>query len=156
MARPYQLPLPLIDDGDRISRVMHVAGLLPSVKAAMQRALNAVTPPLSREQLVDRMNEIARIAGAKITSDKSRALTLATLEKWLSPNDAEHFPSLPALEIFMIAVNSRAPLDVLAAVHGFRLIGPEEVKVLEYGKARLASKRAGDALRRLEREIDHV
>ncbi len=156
MHKPYQLPLPELGDGVQAIKVMHVAGLLPSVKAAMQRALNAVPPPLSREQLVDRMNELAKQSGAKITADKSRTLSVATLEKWLSTSDLDHFPTLPALEIFMIAVGSRAPLDVLASIHGYRLISPEDVKILEYGKARLASKRAGDKLRRLEREIDHA
>jgi hypothetical protein len=156
MHKSYQLPLPEMGDGIQALKVMHVAGLLPSVKAAMQRALNAVTPPMSREQLVDRMNELAKQSGAKITADKSRTLSVATVEKWLSTSDLEHFPTLPALEIFMIAVGNRAPLDVLASLHGCRLISPEDVKVLEYGRARLASKRAGDKLRRLEKEIDHA
>ncbi len=125
MHKPYQLPLPELGDGVQAIKVMHVAGLLPSVKAAMQRALNAVTPPLSRD-------------------DKSRTLSVATLEKWLSTSDLDHFPTLPALEIFMIAVGSRTPLDVLASIHGYRLISPEDVKILEYGKARLASKGKGD------------
>jgi hypothetical protein len=156
MTKAYQLTFPFMGDGGQIQSVMHVAGLIPPVKAAMQRALAAVNPPMSREQLVDKMNELAKLAGAKITADKSRALSLATLEKWLSVNDLDHFPPLPALEIFMIAVNSRAPLDVLASIHGYRLISPEEVIILEYGKARLASKKAGDKMRRLEKEIDHV
>jgi hypothetical protein len=45
---------------------------------------------------------------------------------------------------------------VLASIHGYRLISPEEVRILEYGKARLASKKAGDKMRRLEKEIGHV
>ena len=151
---PYQLPL--MGDDSQAGRVMHVAGLVPSVKAAMQRALAAVTPPLSREQLVDRMNEIAKQAGAKMTPDKSRLLTLPTLEKWLCPNDTEHVPSLVALEVFMLAVDGRAPLDVLASLHGYRLISPEQVKILEYGQAKLSAKRAGRAMRRLEEEIGHV
>lgn len=156
MHKPYQLPLPELGEGVQSIRVMHVAGLLPSIKAAMQRALSTVTPPMSREQLVDRMNELAKQSGAKITADKSRSLSLATLEKWLSTSDLDHFPTLPALEIFMIAVNSRAPLNVLASIHGYRLISAEEARILEYGKARLASKKAGDKMRRLEKEIDHV
>lgn len=151
---PYQLPL--MGDDSQTTRAIHVAGLVPSVKAAMQRALAAVTPPLSREQLADRMNAIAKQAGAKITSDKSRLLTLATLEKWLCPHDTEHVPSLVALEVFMLAVNSRAPLDVLVSLHGYRIIGPEQIKVLEYGQAKLAAKSAGRAMRRLEEEIGHV
>ena len=156
MTQPYQLLLPNRGGDSRAPNLMHVAGLLPSVKAAMQRALNAVTPPLSREQLVDRMNELAKQSGTKITSDKSRVLTLAMLEKWLAPNETNYFPSLPALEIFMIAVGSREPLDVLAAIHGYRLISPDEIKILEYGKAILASKKAGAAMRRLEKEINDV
>ena len=151
---PYQLPL--MGDDSQTTRAIHVAGLVPFVKAAMQRALAAVTPPLSREQLVDRMNAIAKQAGAKITPDKTRLLTLATLEKWLAPNDTEHVPSLVALEVFMLAVDSRAPLDVLVSLHGYRLISPEQVKILEYGQAKLAAKRAGRAMRRLEEEIGHV
>lgn len=156
MPKPYQLLLPKLDEGVQPTRVMHVAGLLPSIKAAMRRALNAAIPALSREQLVDRMNDLAKLAGTKITSGKSRSLSLATLEKWLSVKDLEHFPTLPALEIFMIAVNSREPLDVLASIHGYRLISPEEAKILEYGKTKLALKRAGDKMRRLEKEIDNA
>ena len=61
-----------------------------------------------------------------------------------------------ALEVFMLAVDSRAPLDVLASLHGYRLISPEQAKILEYGQAKLSAKRAGRAMRRLEEEIGHV
>lgn len=151
---PYQLPL--MGDDSQITRAAHVAGLIPSIKAAMQRALAGVTPPLSREQLLDKMNAIAKVAGIKITPDKSRVLALSTLEKWLSPNDAGHIPTFEALEVFMLAVNSREPLDAWTRLHGYRLMSPEQVKVYEYGKAKLVAKRAGKAMRRLEEEIDHA
>ena len=56
MHKSYQLPLPELGDGVQSIRVMHVAGLLPSVKAA----------------------------------DKSRSLSLATFDKWLSTSDVDH------------------------------------------------------------------
>lgn len=151
---PYQLSL--LGDDSQTTRVFRVGGLVSSAKAAMRRALAAVTPPLSREQLVDRMNALAKRAGVKITSDKSRTLSLATLEKWLSTNDHDHFPSIEALEIFMIAVDSAEPLSVLADMHGYRLISHEESKILDYGKATLAAKKAGKTAKRLEEEIGNV
>ena len=108
--RAYQLSL--FDEPGNATQVAHIAGLVPSLKAAMQRTLLAVNPPLAREQLVYRMNGLAKLAGAKITPDKSRVLSLAVIEKWLAPNDRDHVPSLEALEVFMLAVDSREPHSI--------------------------------------------
>ena len=65
-------------------------------------------------------------------------------------------PSLEALEIFMLSVESWEPLNVLVAVRGYRPINTEEAWILEYGKATLAAKKAGKAARRLEEEIGNA
>jgi len=151
MASFYQPSL--LSDSGLTTGFAHAGGLVPSVKACMQRALAAVTPSMSRDQLVDRMNFIAKQTGTRLTSERSRLLSLATLEKWLSPNDRDHVPSLEALDVFMRAVNTVEPLAQWADTHGCTLVSPDEKPFLLYGKAKFEAKEHSRQLKRLEDEI---
>lgn len=156
MANSYQLSLFSESSGGgpfiRHARA-HAGGLVPVLKASMQRALAAATPSLSRAQLVDRMNDIARQQGIKITAGRSRVLTESIVEKWLAPNDMDDVPPLAALEIFMLAVGSFEPLKVWAEFNGCMLVSPDEIPVLMYGKEKLEAKERARRLKRLEEEI---
>lgn len=142
-----------LGDGGQIARVAHVGGLVPALKACMQRTLAAVTPSLSRAQLVDRMNEIASMNGVKITTGRTRLLTTNILDKWLAPHDTDDVPPIAALEVFMLAVNSFEPLNVLAEFNGCTLLAREEVPFYEYGKATFENKERTKRLRKLENDL---
>ncbi len=119
----------------------------------MQRTLAAAAPSLSRAQLVDRMNEIARLQGIKITSGRSKVLTEPILEKWLAPNDTDDVPPIAALAVFMAAVGSFEPLKVWAELCGCKLVSPDEIPVLLYGKEKLEAKERARRIKRLEEDI---
>lgn len=118
----------------------------PDVKAALNKA--ARDCGLSREQIVDRVNELARRFGLKLGP---RGLSSATLDKWLDPNDAEHRLPLEAVNLLAHVLEDFSPLDVLAASHGvgLRVIGPEDAAIL-------AAAKREEQIRELRREINLV
>ena len=154
MKNSYQLSLlSELDGSDQSQRALHMAGLMPSLKSCMRQALAAAVPPLSREQLVDRMNIIAKRYGFKITVGRGRVLTLAVLEKWLVANDPDDMPPLAAIQVFMLALGNVSLLGLLAEFNGCKLVTEEEIPFFEYGKARFEAKERARHLKRLEDNI---
>lgn len=100
-----------------------------AVKAAMNKALRGSR--MSREQLVDAMNELAETEGIRLSGGNAKRLQLSTLEKWLAPFDREHIPSLKALAIFCKALGASEPMQALVAPLGLRLIDERQAKLLE-------------------------
>jgi hypothetical protein len=151
----YQLSLLTseLDGGGFSNRAMHMAGLMPSLKSCMQRSLAAAVPPLSREQLVDKMNAIAKRYGYKITVGRGRVLTLAVLEKWLNPNEIDDDPPIKAFQVFMLALGSLEPLRLLAEFNGCILITSDEARFYRYGKAKYEAKERAGELKQLEKDI---
>ena len=154
---PYQLSLFTELDGSGCStRAMRMAGLMPSLKSCMQRSLAAAVPSLSRDQLVDRMNAIAKRYGVKITVGRGRILTLAVLEKWLNPNEFDDEPPIKAFQVFMLALGTLEPLRLLAEFNGCKLITKEEIPFYEYGKTKFEVKAQNKRLRRIEENLEQV
>lgn len=154
MQSTYQLSLlSELDGGGCSKRAMHMAGLMPSLKSCMQRSLAAAVPPLSREHLVDRMNAIAKRYGYKITVGRGRVLTLPVLEKWLNPNDLDDDPPIKAFQVFMLALGTLEPLQLLAEFNDCKLITEEEIPFYNYGKAKFEAKERSRQLKRLEDEL---
>ncbi|WP_428565101.1 MAG: hypothetical protein ACP59X_03490 [Solidesulfovibrio sp. DCME] len=93
------------------------------IAASMSRIVEA--SGLSRAEAVDRLNEAARRYGVRLCGGNAEALTLATLEKWLNPNESKNVPSTRALNVFCHAFGSPEPLDLLARSHGqgWRVVG---------------------------------
>lgn len=121
------------------------------LKKAMNDAV--VMSGMSREQVVDRMNEVAMKYGICLMSGNAKKLNLATFEKWLNPADHARCPSIKALPVFCAAVKNMAPLQVLAQPLGGRLIDSDEIKLLEWAKAYHEAKKARKRMRQLEAEI---
>jgi hypothetical protein len=141
--------LSLLEEDNQAPLVM--AGLVVAVKAAMNRAAERCT--LSREQIADRMNHIALIAGVRMTKGNARKISAATLEKWLNPVERGHVPSLLAVNIFCRALGDAGPLAVQLQAHGLEIMTEEDRKLLDYGKACAQAKKAGKAKRKLEEEL---
>lgn len=135
------------------TRAEHVGGLGAALKACMQQTLASAAPFMSRAQLVDRMNEIAKRNGVKITTGRTRLLTTNILDKWLAPNDSDDMPPILAVEVFMLAVGSFAPLGLWAEFNGCKLLSSEEILFFEYGKAKYEGKERSRQLRRLENDL---
>lgn len=155
MKNAYQLSLFAESDGGGSSPKSAPVGraglVVPSIKHRMKSALAAAVPPLSREQLVDRMNAIARRENLKITIGKGK-LTSAVLDKWLAANEPD-LPPLLGLEVFMLALGDLGPLKVLAEIHGCTLLTPQEALFYEFGKAKFEAREHARSLKRLEDTI---
>lgn len=122
--------------------------VLPDVKAALNGA--AKGSGLSREQIVDRVNELARRFGLKLGP---RGISKDTLDKWLDPADAEHRLHLDAANLLCHALGDFRALDVLAASHGtgLRVIGPEDAAILAAAKRRAQIKQLKRDIAMIER-----
>lgn len=102
--------------------------LEPLIKAAMHQS--AKDSGLSREQLCDRMNTIAHLSGLKLNKN-ARKLSCEMLDKWLNRAERDHFPSLNALQVFMLATGDHTPLQALARALGADCVSPEERNLLK-------------------------
>jgi hypothetical protein len=127
------------------------AGLMPGIKASMRASIEE--SGLSRAQILDKMNTLALAAGVKLTSGNSKDLKMATFEKWLNPADRDHIPGILALNVFCRAVGSVAPIAAQIRLHGFDVMGSEDLLHRDYGRACLAEREARKKKRQLEATI---
>ena len=105
----------------------------------------------SREQIVDRLNEIAGSEGLRL--GRSDRITLAALDCWLAESKDGHLISVALLPAFCRSVESLLPLKVLAACLGADVITEGEGKVLALARVELEQKRLVRQKRRLQQEI---
>lgn len=129
-----------------------LAGVLPQVRAAMHRVAGAQRF-LSREMIADRMSEISRFAGVRLSAGNAKSVTSATLEKWLNPADREHPPTLLAVLTFCMATNDPAPLRPVLAAMGLELMTPEDKTMRDYGRACVEEREARKRKKQLEAGI---
>lgn len=141
---------PLIDQ-----RETALAGLMPSLKAALNRACRTWCDHhgLKREALLDKLNDQAAAAGVSMTAGNGR-LSLATLEKWLAPRDASHVPSVMAVNVLCLVTEDTTPLAVLLGLHGCAIMGPEDKRLRDYGAAIIEERKARKRKRQLEADLD--
>lgn len=125
----------------------NLAGLVPSVRAAMNRA--AGEDEQGRKLLLDRLNNLAAEAGIRLTSGSAKAISKDTLDKWLAPADRDHTPSLLAVACFCVATNHE-PLRVLLRALGLDVMTAEDRKARDYGLACMAEREARKRKRKLE------
>lgn len=125
-----------------------LAGVMPSVKAAMRRI--AGEGEECRKGLVDKLNAIAAQAEIRLTTGNAKFISLDTLNKVLSPSDMSHPPSLLFILVFCKAAKDALPLRLIAQAAGFELMGEEDRKFRDYGKAALDEKAARKRKKQLE------
>lgn len=117
-----------------------LAGLIPSLRAAMNRAAGA--DAAGRKLLVDRINDIARQAGLRLTTGNALSISKDTLDKWLAPSDRDHTPSLLAVVVFCAATGDSAPLQMMLRALGLDVMTAEDRIHRDYGRACLAEREA--------------
>jgi len=125
-----------------------LAGLVPGLRAAMNRSAGA--DPAGRKLLVDRINDIARQAGLRLTTGNAQSISKDTLDKWLSPGDRDHTPSIIALVVFCAATGDHAPLQMLLRALGLDVMTAEDRTQRDYGRACLAEREARRKKKMLE------
>jgi hypothetical protein len=113
--------------------------IVAEVKRQIRLALGKTT--LSRDEVVDRMNALASRDGLKDTVSK------ATLDGWCKDSDTSRIPSLARLVLFCHVLGTADPIRAVARPLGTEVVGPEERKILAWGKAELARRRAAKKAR---------
>ncbi|WP_300155865.1 hypothetical protein [Solidesulfovibrio sp.] len=123
------------------------------ISASMNRIVEA--SGLSRFEAVDRLNQAAKRYGVRLSGGNAEALTLATLEKWLNPNESKNVPSTRALNLFCHVFEASEPLDLLARSHGlgWRIIEDEDAKLLELARTEREIKVLRARKRKIEAEL---
>jgi hypothetical protein len=123
--------------------------VIKSYKKALHQA--AKNSRLSREQILDRMNELATVHGIHLVSNGR--LKMDTFEKWLNPNDLGRQMPMNALPVFCSVVGETSAIDALAVPVGAKVIGPEDHKLLKWARAYFRAQNARKEMRSLEREL---
>ena len=119
------------------------------LKSAMRQAVK--DSKFSREQIVDRLNEVAASEGLRL--GRSDRITLAALDGWLAESKDGHLISVALLPAFCQATESLLPLKVLAACLGADVITEGDGKILALARVELEQKRLVRQKRRLQQEI---
>lgn len=130
----------------------HLHGVLPAVKEAM-RAILGPEGTENRKSIVGKMNAFASQAQAPLTGGNVKSLSLDMLNKILSPSDRSHPPSLLFVLIFCKAANDFEPLRIIVNAAGFELMGEEDRRYRDYGKATIEEKAARKKKRQLEERL---
>lgn len=135
-----------------IDGTLQMAGVMAAIRAAMRHAAGAPESE-GRKMLVERINELAQSAGVRLTSGNAASISKATLDKWLSPSDRSHPPSIMALLIFCRATDNFEPFRIAAQSLGLDLMSEEDRRLRDYGQAVLDMKAARDRKRKLEKNL---
>lgn len=157
-----QLHLPLSDDyGD-------LAGTMPAIRAAMRRAAGSADGD-GRKALPDQINAIARHHEIRLTSGNSKTVSKDTLDKWLSPSDMSHPPSILALLVFCRTTHDVRPMLTMvlalgrelatalvveaARALGMEVMTEEDKTDAAYGRACRMEREAKRAKKRIEENM---
>lgn len=125
--------------------------ILRDLKTAMAKAADATG--LSREELCDRINQLADRYGVRLVKGTGPNLTMATFEKWLNPEDKERVIPAKALSVFCAAVNSIEPMQVMVAPMGWRIIDDKQAKLLRLAELDQEVKRKQAMMKKLKAEL---
>ncbi len=131
---------------------MHLAGIMPAVKAEMRRVAGSPEGE-GRKRLVDSVNQLASQAQIRLTAGNKKSISLDTLDKWLSPSDTNHPPSVLAIATFCLATNDFSPVRVLARAIGCDIMTEDDRRYRDYGKAAIEEKQARDRKKQLEKDL---
>ena len=128
------------------------AGVMPAVRAAMRRAAGA-PDSVGRKGLVDKINLITTEAEIRLTGGQGTSISKDTLDKWLSPSDTSHPPSVLAVLVFCWACEEFDALRVIVRAVVMDLMTPEDRRLRDYAEADLKMKEARKRKKRLEEEL---
>lgn len=128
-----------------------LAGVLSAIRAAMNNAAGGSEE--GRKLLVDRLNGIASTANVRLTSGNNKIISKDTLDKWLSPSDKDHPPSILALVALCMATKDVGAIRALLRPLGLDVMTKEDRLLRDYGRACIENKSRAKAKRRLEEEL---
>ncbi len=129
-----------------------LAHVMPGVRAAM-RQIAGSRESEGRKALVDKLNQIASEAEIKLTGGNSKSISKDLLDKWLSPSDSSHPPSLLAILAFCRATDNPAPLQIILRAVGLDVMTDEDRKFRDYGRAVWEAEEAARNRKRIRERI---
>ncbi|UQZ88303.1 hypothetical protein C4J81_03410 [Deltaproteobacteria bacterium Smac51] len=126
---------------------------LGSVGRAVKLALSsaAAESGLSREEIVHRAAALSGEAGINLCP--GGRLSLDTLNKWLNVNSPAYMPGLLALMVLCEVLEDRRALVPVLEVFGLEVMGPEDKKFRDLGRATHRLKEARRALKKAEEKL---
>lgn len=92
--------------------------------------------PLSRDEIVDKMNVVARAEGMR------KSVSKAILDSWTKDSDPDRLPSPPWMTIFCYVMNTTTPIDAMTMPLGARVIGQDGARLYVWAKAEREKRRA--------------
>ena len=129
-----------------------LAHVMPDVRAAL-RQIAGSRESEGRKALVDKLNQIASEAEIKLTGGNSKSISKDLLDKWLSPSDSSHPPSLLAILAFCRATDNPAPLQIILRAVGLDVMTDEDRKFRDYGRAVWEAEEAARNRKRIRERI---
>lgn len=129
-----------------------LAGAMPAIKAAM-RAVAGAPEGEGRKALPDRINAVASASGVRLTAGNARSISKGTLDKWLSPSDESHPPSILAVLAFYLATDDPAPLRAMLRSVGLDIMTGEDRRFRDLGKLDAEMKAARKRKKLLEASL---
>lgn len=117
-------------------------GALADLSLAVRTALvQAIKPcPLSRYEIAGRLSALL-----------GRDISKTMLDKWTAESAEEHRIPAEVLPAFCLVTESSAPLEILAAAIGHRLVGPDEAEALELARLRIEKTALESRIKAIER-----
>jgi len=128
-----------------------LAGVLPAIRAAMNAAAGASEE--GRKLLVDRLNEVAASANVRLTAGNGKSISKDTLDKWVSPSDRDHPPSILAVVAFCMATKDAGAMRALLRPLGLEVMTAEDRRLRDYGRACIESESKAKIKKRLKEEL---
>lgn len=128
-----------------------LAGVVPAVRAAMNAAADGSEE--GRKLLVDRLNALAASANVRLTAGNAKSISKDTLDKWLSPSDRDHPPSILAVVALCLATGDPAAIRAMLKPLGLDVMTAEDKRLRDYGRTCIEDKKRAKAKRRLEDEL---
>lgn len=129
-----------------------LAGVLPSVKAEMRRILGPEGGE-NRKMFVDKLNALSSRFQVPLTGGNTKILSKDSLDKIVSSSDSSHPPSTLFVLAFCLAANDYGPLRAVVQAAGFELMGEDDRRLRDYGRAILAEKAARKKKKQLEDQL---
>ena len=129
-----------------------LASAMPAIKAAM-RAVAGAPEGEGRKALPDRINAVASASGVRLTAGNARSISKDTLDKWLSPSDESHPPSILAVLAFYLATDDPAPLRAMLRSVGLDIMTGEDRRFRDLGKLDAEMKAARKRKKLLEASL---
>ena len=128
-----------------------LAGVLSEMRAAMNAA--AGVSEEGRKLLVDRLNMVSSAASVRLTTGNGKSISKDTLDKWLSPSDRSHTPSVMAVVAFCVAAKNVGALQAILRPLGLDVMTPADRRLRDYGRMCIEGKERARSKRILEEQI---